>query len=316
MLCLEAPRDLLQITNGIPPLEQAIEVADPAVWVRTMARQQRHAENDLRQLTQQCGNTNDRTDQRMQPIEEAYQTLAEGTRYVYDRVNANEEIAEAWVHSELANAANAYQTLAYNVWQAILKRSSDDNQRQICQATQLTRVNDALAFLNEANSARSQHLATFQGNVELWAADHQRKMKRVEEELRRARDELRRITTRIPLPGSPKPRTPSPEPLQLWRSPARPSSTSDPTASAAPPPLPVRPTLQSPIRLSPVPSTRRLRRLAIPPASPPREPPLPPFSAAGSRGGRGGGSPPRPRQQAESPASLPPPSEDDDDLYV
>jgi len=88
----------------------------------------------------------------MQRIEEAYQTLVEGTRYVYDQVNTNEEIAEAWVHSELANAANAYQTLTQNVWQAILKRTDEANQWQICQATQLTRVNDALAFLAEANT--------------------------------------------------------------------------------------------------------------------------------------------------------------------
>ena len=45
-------------------------------------------------------------------IEKAYQILAEGTRYVYDWVHANEEIAEAWVRTELANVANAYQTLA------------------------------------------------------------------------------------------------------------------------------------------------------------------------------------------------------------
>jgi len=202
-----------------------------------MARQQRQAENDLRQLTELCGNTIDRTNQRMQQIEEAYSTLAEGTRYVYDRVHANEEIVEAWVRTELTNAANAYQTLAHDVWQAILERTDEDNQRQICQATQLTRVNDALAFLAEANTARSQHLATFQGNVELWAADHQRKMSRVEEELRRAREEIQRIATQIPLPGSPRPRAPSPEPLQLWRSPAKIPSTSAASA-VAPPPLP------------------------------------------------------------------------------
>jgi len=97
----------------------------------------------------------DRTDQRMQRIEEAYRTLAEGIRYVYDRVHANEEIAEAWVCTELANAVNAYQTLAYNMWQAILEWTDEDNQWQIYQATQLTRVNDALAFLAEANTARS-----------------------------------------------------------------------------------------------------------------------------------------------------------------
>jgi len=67
----------------------------------------------------------------MQRIEEAYNTLAEGTRYVYDQVHANEEIAEAWVRTELVNAANAYQTLAQDVWQAVLERTSEDNQRQI-----------------------------------------------------------------------------------------------------------------------------------------------------------------------------------------
>jgi len=84
MLCLEAPRDLLQITDGTPAPEQAIEVANPAVWIRTMVRQQKQAKNDLRQLIQLCGNTIDRNDQRMQQIEKAYQILAEGTRYVYD----------------------------------------------------------------------------------------------------------------------------------------------------------------------------------------------------------------------------------------
>ena len=191
MLRLEAPRDLLQITDGTPTPDQAVEVANPAIWLRSMVRKQRQAESDLRQLTQLCGNTIDRTDQRMLRIEEAYQTLLEGTLYVYDRVKANEEIAEAWVRSELANAANAYQTLAQNVWQAILERTQEDNQRQICQATQLTRVNDALAFLAEANTARSQNLVTFQGTVELWAADHQRKVDNMERELRQAREEIR-----------------------------------------------------------------------------------------------------------------------------
>jgi len=266
MVRLEAPRDLRQITDGIPAPDQAIEVANPAIWLRSMVRQQRQAKNDLRQLTQLCGNTIDRTDQRMLQIEEAYQTLLQGTRYVYDRVNANEEIADARVRSELANAANAYQTLAQNVWQAILERTQEENQRQICQATQLTRVNDALAFLAEANTARSQHLVTFQGNVELWAADHQRKVNRMERELRQARDEIRRIATWIPLPGSPTTRLPSPEPPHDWRSPAREPSTS---IATAPPPLP---TLRSPLHLTPAPPTRRLQRPVIPADGPPMPP--------------------------------------------
>jgi len=94
MLRLEAPRDLLQITSGTPNPEQAVELANPAVWVRTLVHQQRQAENDLRRLTELCGDAYNKTDQRTREIEEAYQTLAEGTRYVDDRVNANEKIAE------------------------------------------------------------------------------------------------------------------------------------------------------------------------------------------------------------------------------
>jgi len=117
------------------------------------------------------------------------------------------------------NAANAYQTLAQNVWQAIIERMEEDNQRQICQATQLVRINDGLAFLAEPNTTRSQHLATFQGNVELWAADHQQKVRQMEEDLQQARDEIRQLATGIPLPGSP---APGPSPPQLphpWCSP-------------------------------------------------------------------------------------------------
>jgi len=94
MLRLEAPRDLLQITSGTPSPEQSVELANPAVWVRTLVHQQRQAESDLRRLTELCGDAYNRTDRRTQEIERAYQTLAEGTRYVYDRVNANEKIAE------------------------------------------------------------------------------------------------------------------------------------------------------------------------------------------------------------------------------
>jgi len=78
MLRLEAPRDLLQITSGTPNPEQAVELANPAVWVRTLVNQLRQAESDLQRLTKLCGNAYDRTDQRTREIERAYQTMAEG----------------------------------------------------------------------------------------------------------------------------------------------------------------------------------------------------------------------------------------------
>jgi len=94
MLQLEAPHNLLQITNRTPRPEQAVEIGNPTVSVRILVHQQQQAKNDLQLLTELYGDAYDRTDRRMREIVQAYQTLAEGTRYVYDRVNANEKIAE------------------------------------------------------------------------------------------------------------------------------------------------------------------------------------------------------------------------------
>jgi len=195
MLRLEAPRDILQITDGSATEEETLEVTNPAVWLRALARQQKQAEQDLEQLLALCGNTVDKTDQRLVRIESAYQGLAEGTRYVYDRLNANEKIAEEWIRSELSAAANTYQSFARNVWQAIMERTQESNERQICQATQLARINDALAFLGEANTVRSQHLANFQGNIELWAAAHQNRVAALETQLREAQAEIQQVAT-------------------------------------------------------------------------------------------------------------------------
>jgi len=253
MLRLEAPRDLLQITSGTPNPELAVEIANPVVWVRTLVHQQRQAENDLRRLTELCGDAYDSTDRRTREIEQAYQTLAEGTRYVYDRVNGNEKIAEEWIRSELSSAANTYQSLASNIWQAILAHTNEANERQICQATQMARVNNALSFLAEANAARNQHLANFQGNVELWAAAHQNRVSSQENQLREARVEILCLAARIPLPVTP----PAPPNPPTWRSPARQTSTSAPSAHSPP-------ALGSPLRLNPGPPIRRQRPTALP----------------------------------------------------
>jgi len=88
MLRLEAPRDILRITDGTEPereaAEEILEVSRPATWLRALVKQQKQAEQDLAQLVQLCGNTVDHTDQRIRQIEQPYQDLSEGTRYVYD----------------------------------------------------------------------------------------------------------------------------------------------------------------------------------------------------------------------------------------
>ena len=311
MLRLEAPRTLLQITDGTTPMEGVIEITRPASWVRSMVRQQQQAENDLRQLVELCGNTVDRTDRRIQRIEAAYQTLADGTRYVYDRMTANEEVAEAWVRSELANAANAYQTFTQEVWQAIIAHSSEAVDKQRGQITQLVRINDAVAFLGEANVARSQHLAAFQGDVERWATDYDNRVRHLEGQLQNAQEEIKKVADRVPLPRT---QTPSP----LWRSPVRPTTSSLVDAlqqlkagPTAPQPAPGGP--QNPLN----PSPRRRRPPAIPKSplgSPlfqtrrPRSPaaPFPPLQPLFFGGGA---PPPRPPHRPLPPATPSPPDQ-------
>ena len=97
MLRLEAPKDVLQITDGTVADEETLEISNPATWLRALVKQQKQAEADLGQLVRLCGNTVDRTEQRIQQIEQAYKELSDQTRYVYDRLSADEKITGAWI---------------------------------------------------------------------------------------------------------------------------------------------------------------------------------------------------------------------------
>jgi len=94
MLHLEAPQGILRISNDEEPTEDALEITNPLGWMRAMANHQQQAEQDLRQLMEACGNTVDRTDQRIRGIEAAYNKLAHGTQYAYERIEKKECIAE------------------------------------------------------------------------------------------------------------------------------------------------------------------------------------------------------------------------------
>jgi hypothetical protein len=198
MLRLEAPRDIPMITSGSEPTEETVEIAKPASWIRSLAHQQEQAAQDLRQLYEACGNQFDPNDQRYRNIEKAYTALYNGCRYVYTQAQANSKIPEAWIRSELAVAANAYQTFSRQVWQGIIDHTQEAGLRQAHQATQLARLHDALAFLTETNVARNTHLATFQGNVETWAGEQQAKVSRLEQELKSAQDEIKRVAASVP----------------------------------------------------------------------------------------------------------------------
>jgi len=108
MLRLEAPRGLLQITNDEETTEEILEIANPVGWMRAMANHQQQAEQDLRQQLDLCGNMMDRTDRHVRRIEAAYNRLAQGAQYVYEQMEAKEQISGDWVRNELMVAANAY----------------------------------------------------------------------------------------------------------------------------------------------------------------------------------------------------------------
>ena len=162
--------------------------------------------------------------------------------------------------------------------------------------------------------ARCQHLANFQGNVELWAEEHQKRadeqqqrVEYLEQQLQEAREEARRqakalqlLAARIPVPETPRPPAPasgapSPEPAP-WRSPVRATTSSlvdalqqlraGPSGSPSPnpqrPPVPPRP-------------ARRIR----PPALSPSPERIPMFG--------GGGMPPLPLHRPLPPPPSPSP---------
>ena len=161
---------------------------------------------------------------------------------------------------------------------------------------------NTLTFLADANTARNQHLANFQGNVELWAAAHQNRVSTLENQLREARAEIQCIATRIRLPATPS--VPAGPPA--WRSPVRQTSTSAPSAHSPP-------ALGSPLRLNPGPTLRRRRPLALPTMPEMRQRleqlrrhisprPLAHESAAG----QGGDPPSTPPRSSAGPPSGPP----------
>jgi len=194
LLRLEALRNLLQITEG-QDAEEGLEISNPAGWVRAIIHRQGQAESDMRHLLDLCDNTVDRTDRRIRGIERAYYALQQGANYVYERMQAQEEIAEEWVRSELMVAANAYQTFTRQIWEVIIERTQEAEVQRMHQQTQVTRMHDAIAFLGEANIARNQHFAVFQGNVEKWAEATEEKVQQLEGRLAKAQNDIKKVAT-------------------------------------------------------------------------------------------------------------------------
>jgi len=142
-------------------------------------------------------------------------------------MEAKEQISGDWVRNELMVSANAYQAFSRQVWEAIIEHFKTSDLHRVHKATQVAQMHDVVAFLSEANLARNVHLMEFQGNMEKWAADHQKKVETLEQQrnedqdrmagleqrLAQAQDELLPVATAVPLPATVTGRTqPTPSP--------------------------------------------------------------------------------------------------------
>jgi len=106
MLRLEAPRNIPQITDGTESTDELLEIENPTGWVRSLVHQQEQAKADLQQLWELSGSALDRMNRWIRNIERAYMTLAQGTQYIYDQIQKQENFTESWLRNELAATAN------------------------------------------------------------------------------------------------------------------------------------------------------------------------------------------------------------------
>jgi len=169
MLRLEHPRTIEDVDNDTYPDNDIVEIREPASWLRQLAHQHLLAQTDLQRLRQVSGGEFDRTNGRIRSIERSYETLFQGLQYIYEQAKADGGASHEWMQTELMAAANASQQFTMDVWQAILTSNEESGQQAMFQAMQITRLNDALSFLQTADLQRKQEQAIFRRNLREWA---------------------------------------------------------------------------------------------------------------------------------------------------
>jgi len=112
-------------------------------------------------------------------------------------MEAKEQISGDWVRNELMVFTNAYQAFTRQVWETIIEYSKTSDLHRVYEATQVARMHDAVAFLSEANLARNVHLMEFQGNMEKWAADHQKKVETLAQQRNEDQDRMAGLEQRL-----------------------------------------------------------------------------------------------------------------------
>jgi hypothetical protein len=190
MLRLEYPRNADEVYNDTSPVNDTVEIREPASWLRQLVHQHHQAQADLHRLRQICGGQFDRDDRRIRAIERNYVSLFEGMRYIYHQAQADEKASHEWIQTELMAAANASQNFTLEVWREIVTRSEETGQQATYQAMQITRINDALTFLQTADLQRNQEQVVFRQNLEEWAGRQQTATEQLVAEQQRIRAEI------------------------------------------------------------------------------------------------------------------------------
>jgi len=150
MLCLEYPRDVDTILNDTEGTTWMVDITDSPSWLRQMVHQHQQAQNDLQQLFLACGSRFDQDDHQIYRIKWNYQVLYDGVRHVYEAYSQGQAAARDWLQAELTYAANTYQDFQQEVWTTIIARTTEADTVAQHQATQIARLGDALAFIQEA----------------------------------------------------------------------------------------------------------------------------------------------------------------------
>jgi len=193
MLRLEYQRTALEVYSDTETDQPTIDLPNPTARVRLLVTQHQQAQWDLEQLHGMCGDAYDRADRRIIAIERNYHLLIQALEYVYKTAEANTTVSHEWMQMELMRTASAAQKFTTDVWTAITSRDKDQAEKQGYQITQITRLNDAVQFLQVADRKRAEEQQTWNTNCEQWARNQQEESERLAKEQQRLRMEVSAI---------------------------------------------------------------------------------------------------------------------------
>jgi len=140
-----------------------------------------------------CGDAYDRADRRIIAIERNYHLLTQALEYVYKTDEANTTVSHEWMQTELMRTASAAQKFTTDVWTAITACDKDQADKEGHQITRITRLNDAVQFLQVADRKRVEEQQTWNANCEKWAMNQQEETERLAREQQRLRTEVSAI---------------------------------------------------------------------------------------------------------------------------